>query len=263
MPKIRQQHPEAIPNKSYKISCTQLQSVEKHASALKLLEEARAKAQYAFEDAEEDLQEEYGKAGATLEKLVQNFSPPATPSKPQRSRGGNSTVVVVVPGGQVDLSKIVITGTSPTKAAHQSPAPRSFYIVYHGRDGGQGLFDSWKGREGHDGPDSLCDGYEHRLNRKFSSLKQAQTFYQECLDSGVLDLLRGPPTESEVFIIVKGGEPGVYTKRLTLLIDGLAWRGGVVMVGTGTRRQAEVQFRQWQTAGQTEVLCANGPARDF
>ena len=47
--------------------------------------------------------------------------------------------------------------------------------------------------------------------------------------------------------------------RLAFLIQGLAWRGGVVMAANGSRAQAEAQFKQWKSAGQVEVFLSNGP----
>ncbi|KAE9396622.1 hypothetical protein BT96DRAFT_801708, partial [Gymnopus androsaceus JB14] len=96
--------------------------------------------------------------------------------------------------------------------------------------------------------------YEHKLAKKFTNLAQADAYYQECLTSGVFDVLQHPPVEDEVLLVVKGAKPGVYTKRLTFLIEGLAWRGGVVMSAIGPRARADIQFRRWEVAGQTEVL---------
>ncbi|KAE9382499.1 hypothetical protein BT96DRAFT_788827, partial [Gymnopus androsaceus JB14] len=96
--------------------------------------------------------------------------------------------------------------------------------------------------------------YEHRLSKKFASVEKARAYYQECLTSGVLDILQPEPTPDEVLFVIRGAQPGVYTKRLKFLLEGLAWRGGVVMVANGPRAQAEVQFRRWEVAGQTEVL---------
>lgn len=47
--------------------------------------------------------------------------------------------------------------------------------------------------------------------------------------------------------------------RLSFLIDGLNWRGGVVMLGEGTRAMATHVFEHWRAAGQVERLARVGP----
>ncbi|KAE9384209.1 hypothetical protein BT96DRAFT_777149, partial [Gymnopus androsaceus JB14] len=96
--------------------------------------------------------------------------------------------------------------------------------------------------------------YEHRLQKKFSDGNKARLYYDECVQSGVLDVLRDEPSSDEVLFVIKGARPGVYTKRLTFLIDGLAWRGGVVMTSNGTRAQGEAEFKRWKAAGHVQVL---------
>lgn len=77
----------------------------------------------------------------------------------------------------------------------------------------QGLFDTWRSKAGEQAPDNLCDGYEHRLSKKFASVEKARAYYQECLTSGVLDILQPEPTPDEVLFVIRGAQPGVYTKR--------------------------------------------------
>ena len=103
-------------------------------------------------------------------------------------------------------------------------------------------------------------------------------FYDECLASGVLDVLRDVPAVDEILFVIQGAKPGVYTKRcdstvcmtqsdllsrLNFLIDGLAWRGGVVATGNGTQAQGKAQFNIWKSQGVVEVLPSNAPHRDF
>ncbi|KAE9401325.1 hypothetical protein BT96DRAFT_795299, partial [Gymnopus androsaceus JB14] len=99
--------------------------------------------------------------------------------------------------------------------------------------------------------------YEHRLSKKFSDANQARLYYEECLESGVLDVLQDEPCSDEILFVIKGAQPGVYTKRLAFLIEGLAWRGGVVMTANGTRTQGDAEFKRWKAAGHVEVLPQN------
>lgn len=120
----------------------------------------------------------------------------------------------IVPGGRIDLVSMA-PSPSPTRTVvnRQAAAPETWYIVYHGRNGTQGLFNSWKGGEDSVGPKDLCQGYEHRLFRKFDDQQKAEMYWEELNESGVLDLLRDVPQRDEVFIVIKRVEPGVYTNR--------------------------------------------------
>jgi len=198
--------------------------------ALQELEEARTKAQYRLEDVEEDLEEAFGKASATIGKflhlapnsltnrsaegLAKTFSPPGSPTKAQHAREEPPQTIPVVSGGRVNLSTVLPT-PSPTKSIRSPARPsyKSYYIVYHGRGGMQGLFDSWKGPKDDYGPEFLCDRYEHCLSRKFSDAGMARMYYEECLDSGILDVLQDAPTQDKILFVIKGAQPGVYTKR--------------------------------------------------
>ncbi|KAE9398020.1 hypothetical protein BT96DRAFT_995206 [Gymnopus androsaceus JB14] len=200
---------------------------------------------------------------AAAEGLARTFTPPNTPAKARRT-AGPPTALPIVSSGRVDLFAALPTPSpkklvlSPTKTI-----TNPYYIVYHGRGGMQGIFDSWKSRADDYGPDCLCDSYKHRLSKKFSDANKARMYYDECLESGVLDVLRDEPSSDEVLFVIKGALPGVYTKRLAFLIKGLVWRGSVVMAGNGTRAQGDAQFRQWKAAGHIEVFPANGPRRHF
>lgn len=169
------------------------------------------------------------------------FSPPGTPTRqrlaktndsavkteqeplfPQTPTKGTQTptnvVPTIVPGGRVTLTP------SPTKAKVEKsvaaqviptfPADEdNWYIVYHGRHGIQGLFTQWKGTEDALGPKDICQGYEYRLFRKFGDHEKAQMYWDEVNDTGVLELLREEPSNKDVFIVIKGVTPGVYTSR--------------------------------------------------
>lgn len=236
---------------------------------------------------------------ALIDSIMKTFTPPATPVKANKLREETkasvpnspvkatqvkqevkqevqqtntplTAVVPVVSGGRVDISKLTRPDTYP----------RSYYIVYHGKGGHQGLFEGWKSVDDDFGADLLCDGYEHRISKRFNDKARAQMYFDECKDSGVFDLLQDVPCDDEVFFVLKGAQPGVYTKRcvtydhmpfdtdtlqsrLSFLIEGLAWRGGVVMSAIGTRAQADVQYKQWKDAGLVAVLSPKGPRRYF
>lgn len=147
--------------------------------------------------------------------LLTAFTPPASPSKPSVAQQSHAPIVS---GGRVNLALVTPAVTpvaSPVKNVYSSPrtVPQAYYIVYHGRGGMQGLFDGWKGPVDDIGPDSLCDGYEHRISKKFTDARKAQVYYDECKESGVLDVLQEEPTSDEILFVIKGAQPGVYTKR--------------------------------------------------
>lgn len=83
-----------------------------------------------------------------------------------------------------------------------------YYIVYHGKGGVQGLFSSWDDMLDGPGARGLMQDYEHHLYKKFSDYTEAQMFYE----SGMLDLLKLDPVSTEVLIVMKGIQPGVYSK---------------------------------------------------
>lgn len=111
-------------------------------------------------------------------------------------------------------------------------------------------------------PARIIKNASPRVFWTFFSLSQLPTRF--CLSSGALSqvfIRRGEcPLKSDPADI--NSHP-ISSLRLKFLLEGLAWRGGVVMVANGPRAQAEVQFRRWEVAGQTEVLPANGPRRYF
>ncbi|KAJ3832904.1 hypothetical protein F5878DRAFT_504683, partial [Lentinula raphanica] len=79
----------------------------------------------------------------------------------------------------------------------------------------------------------LVSGYEDRLMKKFEHEADATRSYEECDACGILELLRPLPARGEIFIVLEGVVPGVYTTRLSLMISGLDWRGGRVVSYVG------------------------------
>lgn len=108
-------------------------------------------------------------------------------------------------------------GSSPYSVFLMMIAPpneaRPYYVVYHGREQVQGLFDHWAGPENDYGPKELCQGYVHHLYKKFYDYDMARMCYEEARESKVLDLLIKPPVPDETFIVIEGVQPGVYHKR--------------------------------------------------
>ncbi|KAF9065533.1 hypothetical protein BDP27DRAFT_1188220, partial [Rhodocollybia butyracea] len=74
--------------------------------------------------------------------------------------------------------------------------------------------------------------------KSFKGFSTAKRYYDEVHDAGILDLLKPVPVPNEVFIVIQGVHPGVYTKRYELLSKGLGWQGGYVIGAAGTRDQA-------------------------
>lgn len=162
--------------------------------------------------------------------MIKTFTPPASPSKagkgakesvtvtkvftPPTSPSKAITVAPIVSGGRVELP-VITPMSSPSKTVHfTAPAPpTAYYVVYHGRGGMQGVFENWKSPPDSYGPDCLCDGYEHRISKKFNDGQRARMYYDECDESGVLNVLQDPPSPDELLIVIKGAQPGVYTKR--------------------------------------------------
>lgn len=117
-------------------------------------------------------------------------------------------VPAIVPGGELELPPPMV---KPPMIAPPNEA-RPYYIVYHSREEVQGLFDHWAGPENDYGPKELCQGYAHRLYKKFYDYDTARMCYEEARESKVLDLLVKPPVPEETFIVIEGVQPGVYHK---------------------------------------------------
>ncbi|KAJ3871091.1 hypothetical protein F5051DRAFT_312527, partial [Lentinula edodes] len=80
--------------------------------------------------------------------------------------------------------------------------------------------------------------YNHCIFKKFNDYPTAKMYYEELVDSKILDLLQPAPEKDEVFIVIQGVRPGVYVKRISLCVEGLAWQGGEVMATVGCKSNA-------------------------
>ncbi|KAE9388001.1 hypothetical protein BT96DRAFT_836880 [Gymnopus androsaceus JB14] len=63
------------------------------------------------------------------------------------------------------------------------------------------------------GARGILQGYHHCLFKNFSDYATAQMSYNKMEQSGVLELVKSDPQHEEVFIVTKGTQPGVYSKR--------------------------------------------------
>ncbi|KAJ3717367.1 hypothetical protein C8R42DRAFT_644622 [Lentinula raphanica] len=256
------------------------------ASALVAKEHARAKLQADLDLVEGEISDAVDAAGQSLlsENLQNAFTPPNTPTRsrkletptkssmlhaqlaPPRSPSPSPTPTPrtpkVVPGARFTMAAFSTPSNggfpgdgAPAVAALGESGP--WYVLYHGRDGAQGVFNSLDEAQ-QDGVTlrALTQFYKHCIYKKFETRALAEKIHAELAKSGVLNLLRPQPVKDEVFIVLKGVCPGVYTKRLDLLVRGLAWRGGEVMGTTGARRDALKVFEEWEAEGRTEVLAA-------
>ncbi|KAF9067371.1 hypothetical protein BDP27DRAFT_1191049, partial [Rhodocollybia butyracea] len=64
--------------------------------------------------------------------------------------------------------------------------------------------------------------------KKFDDFRTAKMYYNEVCNTGILNLLKPVPCRDEIFIVIRGVNPGIYKKRYELLNKGLGWRGGYV-----------------------------------
>ncbi|KAJ4463181.1 hypothetical protein C8J55DRAFT_567854 [Lentinula edodes] len=256
----------------------------KAATALQAMVAARSQAQHDLDNAD-------GNLGYAFEQVTQSFSEqpafqtmpsrrkkspvcqPSTPSQPaaftqERFESPAPAIApAIIPGGRLVLPAAALPSAMlSSQEAAPCPAAQAlgpWYIVYHGRDGHQGFFDRFNGVDDELSVKGLTQFYEHRLYKKFDSFQKAWMFWTEVKDSGILGLLRDPPTKGEIFIVTKGALPGVYANRMSLLIEGLAWRGGEVMSGIGKKARFEDVFKQWDAQNLTECLPRDGPLREF
>ncbi|KAJ3755174.1 hypothetical protein EV360DRAFT_86151 [Lentinula raphanica] len=253
------------------------------ASTLVTKEHARVKLQADLDTVEDEIADAVNAASQTLQNLQFAFTPPSTPSRshkletptksfklhtqparpqsPSRSPTPTPRTPKVIPGGRFTMAALPNPdggspgGNAPTVAIIKETGP--WYILYHGRDGAQGIFNSFDEVQ-KDGPSlrSLTQFYKHCIYKKFQSRAQAEMIYAELVESKVLNLLKPQPVKNEIFIVLKGVCPGVYTKRLDLLVRGLAWCGGEVMGSNGARKDALKVFEEWEAEGKTGVLAA-------
>ncbi|KAJ3846358.1 hypothetical protein EV368DRAFT_69984, partial [Lentinula lateritia] len=112
----------------------------------------------------------------------------------------------IVPGGRFVLpSTPKSVASSISYAASDAPDlnTSAWYILYHGRDGAQGLFDSYdERRSGKQSLRDLTQFYNHRIFKKFNDYPTAKMYYEELVESKVLDMSQPAPEKDEVFIVI-------------------------------------------------------------
>ncbi|KAJ3871439.1 hypothetical protein F5051DRAFT_446188 [Lentinula edodes] len=265
-------------------------------SALLAKERIRAKIQVELDLVEDEIAESLDAAGPAFLTLQQTFTPPNTPSHSHKT---DAEAVVFAtpskPAAYVDHSYTqVLNDRSRFRSCSPTPAPRivpggrfvlpstpksvaslisytaldtpdlntsAWYILYHGCDGAQGLFDSYdERRSGKQSLRDLTQFYNHCIFKKFNDYPTAKMYYEEHVESKVLNMLQPAPEKDEVFIVIRGVRPGIYVKRITLLVGGLAWWGGEVMVAVGSKSDVLKVFAQWDSGvdKKTEMLPEKG-----
>ncbi|KAJ3715183.1 hypothetical protein C8R42DRAFT_726115 [Lentinula raphanica] len=129
------------------------------------------------------------------------------------------------------------------------------YVVYQGHNHSYGVYYAWTTINGVvDGADSICNPALHsHVVGSFNDVERAQTFYQEFVDTGIADLLQNESVTNENFIVCQGVKPGVYSNRKSLVIEGLQYRGGVVVRYIGSFGDALAQLETFRTEGKVKV----------
>ncbi|KAF9045859.1 hypothetical protein BDP27DRAFT_1243810, partial [Rhodocollybia butyracea] len=90
--------------------------------------------------------------------------------------------------------------------------------------------------------------FKDRLIKGFPNFDAAKDHYQECLMTGVLEILKEDEATDMFYIVRQGFEPGVYTKR-HMLMEGLNYCGGDVRRFCGTLLEAHAAFNLLQSQG--------------
>ncbi|KAJ3766069.1 hypothetical protein FB446DRAFT_794451 [Lentinula raphanica] len=258
-------------------------ALEPFATSLKEAEAQLDKAHDDFNAAEKSLSEAHGQVAKAFERLQHLFSPspeavdlqasPAlsqqlpgvaespTPSTPTTSTHSDH---VSQPNAVISTPVRVSTSSSANVNAFTPTQSRAATII---RTPGTPVSNIRPGSvismmpTASPSEDSACatakalsSNYEHWLMKKFQHEADATRSYNECEAGGILELLRPLPHSREIFIIAEGSLPGVYVTRLSLMIEGLDWRGGRVVSFVGTYQDAKSLFQEWDSSGQTRVL---------
>ncbi|KAJ3829174.1 hypothetical protein F5878DRAFT_531053, partial [Lentinula raphanica] len=87
----------------------------------------------------------------------------------------------------------------------------------------------------------------------FDDVERARAFYQEYVVTGVADLLKNEPDPSENLIVCEGVKPGVYSNRKSLIMQGLQYRGGVVVCYLGSFGDAVAQLETFRKEGRVKA----------
>ncbi|KAK1218401.1 hypothetical protein PQX77_018924 [Marasmius sp. AFHP31] len=181
----------------------------------------------------------YGRSASLTPTAMRSWSSGATTSS--QSPGG-----VIIQATSVPINGVVHPGS-------RVPA----YVVYHGSNNRHGVFFSWGPRHNQNVPyaAAITSGIDDAVYKGFRDTDMAQRYYQEALDTGVIDILNTARLSSEeCYIVTKGVQPGVYFQRGSMMKYGLQWRGGEVTVMVGTPAAAKELFRRWEYQGLVEMV---------
>ncbi|KAE9407664.1 hypothetical protein BT96DRAFT_933099 [Gymnopus androsaceus JB14] len=127
-------------------------------------------------------------------------------------------------------------------AGNSGPA----YVVYLGINQSSGFYHRYQDTNSSPGAESIAPaGLHGQLLKSFPTVQAVKSAYEECLQTGVLALLREEEMENTVYIVTKEFEPGVYTTKKNVLIEGLNWCSGKVTCTKSTVAQAEAIFELW------------------
>ncbi|THU97175.1 hypothetical protein K435DRAFT_663130, partial [Dendrothele bispora CBS 962.96] len=99
----------------------------------------------------------------------------------------------------------------------------------------------------------VVSGYQHAIHKGFQNADLARTFYNECLETGVINKLQGHPDENEWFVVSKGVKTGIYTRKYVVSV-GLEYRGGTIERITTGRADAERYLRSLRREGKVATL---------
>lgn len=80
------------------------------------------------------------------------------------------------------------------------------YVVFFGKDGQQGLFDTWSEAA------ELCDDYPDAIQRGFNDHALGRRAFDDWNQHATSAVLMNC-TPEEKFIVVVGEEPGVYSRK--------------------------------------------------
>ncbi|KAK7021956.1 hypothetical protein VNI00_017135 [Paramarasmius palmivorus] len=93
-----------------------------------------------------------------------------------------------------------------------------------------------------------------RICRGFMDVDLANKYYQECLDSGIFDLLKHEYPRDCRYLVLRGTKPGVYDSKKNLVIKGLSYRSSEVRTFNGTMAAAWALWRQFKQNGEVSTL---------
>ncbi|KAL0059331.1 hypothetical protein AAF712_013937 [Marasmius tenuissimus] len=181
----------------------------------------------------------YGRSASSTPPAIRSWSSGAT--TPSQSPGG-----VIIQATSTPIVGVVHPGS-------RVPA----YVVYHGANNKHGVFFSWGPRQDQNVPyaAAIASGIDDAVFKGFRDTNMAQRYYQEALDTGVIDILNTARLSSEeCYIVTRGVQPGVYFQRGYMMKYGLQWRGGEVTVMVGTPAAAKELFRTWERQGLVEIV---------